>query len=406
MAGESPFFPPYLCTAGYFKDKWIQYAFRPTYPGMPHPSAHPSPEPRSLVRTTLPACRRVWNVVAEVQKGDRARKMGEGKDARGLDPPPVARVKVFQCNQDGTGQRELDPSDIVAHVSLTCSVMLYPFNFSYESDPSAFPNGSPPPSAILPEGSSHPVMAVEKRYPSTLPLRPLHPLAPSEALVDHTSGSRQFPIIVGSTWASARLCTQPFGDDKSNGALYCVFDDIKIRRTGHFVLRYQVFLIDTAFITSQRGSMPLIATCWGGVFAVYPSKAVPPLRQATLLTQHLARCGLITRARNGERQPRRRTHDEVDPGPDEVASGSDENLEELANRVPDVPLLSVPRGARASLASAIQALPPEVSSGSPTLASSPSTSLTPAPAQALSAQSPPSRPIKRRRLPYDPVYDV
>ncbi|EJD38857.1 hypothetical protein AURDEDRAFT_172008 [Auricularia subglabra TFB-10046 SS5] len=295
MAAASPLFPPYLCTAGYFKDKWIQAE------------------------------------IAEVQKGDRARKMGEGKDARGLDPPPVARVKVFQCEQDGTGQRELDPSDIVAHVLLTCSVTLYPYNFQYESDPSAFPDGCPAPSPILPEGSSHPVLAVEKRYPTTLPARPLRPLEPSAALANHTSGCRQFPIIVGSRWAAARLCPQAFGDDRSKGALYCIFDDIKIRRTGHFALKYNVFLVDTAFIDSQRGTMPLLAECWGGVFAVYPSKAVPPLHKATLLTQHLARCGLLTRARNAERQPRRRTHDEVDPGPDDAGSSD----EEFATRTPD-----------------------------------------------------------------------
>ncbi|KZV83776.1 hypothetical protein EXIGLDRAFT_727969 [Exidia glandulosa HHB12029] len=361
---------PYLCKAGFFKDKWIVAQ------------------------------------VAEVQKGDRARKMaGEGgKDARQVDPPPVAQARLLEWKPDGS-MTELPADLIFKHpVRLFCTVNLYPYNVDYEADPSAFPDGCPPPSPILPQGSASTSLAVEKQYPPALPSQPRHPLRPRAALTTQLEGAQRVPTMFGAQTVNAQLC-------KHNSAIYFIFDDLKIRRTGHFMLKYNVHLIDTAFDRlPMRIPMPCVAECWGGAFAVYPSRTAPPLLESTELTKHLntKACGLISRARWTIRKNRKASSSR------QQGESSDED--EMSH---PQPYSSTPASHHSRATAPLTFLPPLLRHAFVALPTSPASSVatgTPpssvyslggvsSPTSSVTSPQPPS-PIAPKFVRYDPVRDL
>ncbi|KAH7093888.1 velvet factor-domain-containing protein [Auriculariales sp. MPI-PUGE-AT-0066] len=254
---------PFYCTSGHFAGSWIRAE------------------------------------ITEVQKGDRARKVGEnGRDARGLDPPPVARVRLYECTRSGARLREADYG-VLQNVTFTCRVALYPYDQQYDRHPRAFADRKPMPTQIVQSHLTDPILAIEGQYPTSLPTQ-IHTQMPTSAEIRgfEEGGRHQSQSMFGSCAVRGVVAPILNGEGHGKAGVYCAFDDLKIRQTGHFVLKYTVFLIDVVSQALAPGkTIPCIAECWGGVFAVFPSKCAPPLRPPTQLTQHLARHGVIARAR-------------------------------------------------------------------------------------------------------------
>ncbi|KZV79325.1 hypothetical protein EXIGLDRAFT_474301 [Exidia glandulosa HHB12029] len=210
--------------------------------------------------------------VEEVQKPDMTRKVssnltrtgGGSRDARPLAPPPIVRVRLWECKENGDRIREVDmKAGAPIHgvqPGLLCNAVLFPYNHAYDTDLSIPPHDHPGPSPILPATAPpHPHLARESTpVPPTLPRRPNRELPDGLSMRHDLEGCRdkQCKII------------QAFREDEGVQAAYFVFDDLKVKERGHFLLRYTVLWLDPAF----KGPYETLGYTFGGVFAVFPSK--------------------------------------------------------------------------------------------------------------------------------------
>ncbi|EJD36094.1 hypothetical protein AURDEDRAFT_117168 [Auricularia subglabra TFB-10046 SS5] len=234
----------------------------------------------------------ILTCIEEVQKPDLGRKYGQ-RDSRPVDPPPVVQVRMIQIfDYDSPGERrvELDVSDIFLP-GLICYAELFPYNADFDHDPRIYPDGRPPPTPIQPLGApdaGRPLACANTYPPDNLPRQPRIPLTRDAALPLQLHGERhQNVIAVPDIRGSAKK------------VLYFVFSELQVRLTGHFMLKYTAMHIDHTLAEHKKA--PLLAECWGGVFAVYPSKQHPALKQSTELTNHLSRCGSKLHSRHKQR---------------------------------------------------------------------------------------------------------
>lgn len=193
--------------------------------------------------------------VEEVQKPDMTRKVssnltrtgGGSRDARPLAPPPIVRVRLWECTENGDKIREVDMKCVYvlamsvswyahAHIlragapihsvepGLLCNAVLFPYNHAYDTDPSIAPHDHPGPSPILPATApAHPYLARESTpVPPTLPRRPNRELPDGLSMRHDLEGCRdkQCEII------------QAFREDEGVQAAYFVFDDLKVKERG------------------------------------------------------------------------------------------------------------------------------------------------------------------------------
>ncbi|KZV83773.1 hypothetical protein EXIGLDRAFT_305169 [Exidia glandulosa HHB12029] len=214
--------------------------------------------------------------VEEVQKPDMTRKLSSNltrtgvgsRDARPLAPPPIVRVRLWECKENGDRIREVDMKAGAAihsgHPGLLCNAVLFPYNHKYDTDPSIPPHDHPGPSPILPATAPpHPHLARESTpVPPTLPRRPNRELPESLAM-------RKDEVLDGSRDKQCEI-KQAFREDEGVQAAYFVFDDLKVKERGHFVLRYTVMWFDPT--AQYMGPWRTLGYTFGGVFAVFPSK--------------------------------------------------------------------------------------------------------------------------------------
>ncbi|EJD37773.1 hypothetical protein AURDEDRAFT_173156 [Auricularia subglabra TFB-10046 SS5] len=253
----------------------------------------------------------ILTIIEEVQKPDLGRKYGL-RDSRPLDPPAVVQVRLLEIKNYGTAYEQMVEVDVDAvHTpGLICYAELYPYNPDFELNPSLYMDSCPPPTPIQPNSGpidrQH-VLACGNVYPpANLPRQPRVRLPREAALPLQLHGERhQNVIIVPDIRGSAKK------------VMYFIFSELHVRLTGHFMLKYTAMSVDKSLERTKRA--PLLAECWGGVFAIYPSKLHPPLKPSTELTNHLSRCGAKLHSRNKQRFGRGADPPVVRPGA--VANG-------------------------------------------------------------------------------------
>ncbi|KLO12155.1 hypothetical protein SCHPADRAFT_433496 [Schizopora paradoxa] len=135
-------------------------------------------------------------------------------------------------------------------------------------------------------------------------------------------------------------------DLSGRAAIYFVFSDLSVKLEGLFRPRYRFF--DLFSRCDWSADVPVLAECWGGVFAVYSTKEFPGLKASSELTKHLNRWGIRVNIRETERKrrapgggnggTRRGSEEEEDDGatvtgagPSEVMDAPRRFLEHTAN---------------------------------------------------------------------------
>lgn len=91
-------------------------------------------------------------------------------------------------------------------------------------------------------------------------------------------------------------------DLSGRAAIYFVFSDLSVKLEGLFRPRYRFF--DLFSRCEWSADVPVLAECWGGVFAVYSTKEFPGLKASSELTKHLNRWGIRVNIRETERKRR------------------------------------------------------------------------------------------------------
>ncbi len=91
-------------------------------------------------------------------------------------------------------------------------------------------------------------------------------------------------------------------DLSGRAAIYFVFSDLSVKLEGLFRPRYRFFDLFSRCDWSE--DVPVLAECWGGVFAVYSTKEFPGLKASSELTKHLNRWGIRVNIRETERKRR------------------------------------------------------------------------------------------------------
>ncbi|KZV79768.1 hypothetical protein EXIGLDRAFT_734305 [Exidia glandulosa HHB12029] len=237
----------------------------------------------------------IHTTIEEVQKPDLGRKYGQ-RDSRPVDPPPVVQVRMYEVLDFGTPDEraeEMDVDDIFLP-GLVCAAELYPYNPEFEDNPALYPDGCPPPAPIQPttgQDGSYVLARANVYPPDNLPRRPRVALPRAAAMQGQLHGELyQSAIAVPDIRGSAKR------------VVYFVFAELQVRLTGHFMLRYTAMHIDWTIQDTIR--QPQLAECWGGVFAIYPSKQHPSMRPSSELTNHLSRCGSKLHSRHKARAGR------------------------------------------------------------------------------------------------------
>ncbi|EJD37765.1 hypothetical protein AURDEDRAFT_173147 [Auricularia subglabra TFB-10046 SS5] len=282
-------------------------------------------------------------------KPDLGRKYGL-RDSRPLDPPAVVQVRLLEIKNHGTAYEQMVEIDVdsVHTPGLICYAELYPYNPDFELNPSLYMDSCPPPTPIQPNSGpidrQH-VLARGNVYPpANLPRQPRVRLPREAALPLQLHGERhQNVIIVPDIRGSATK------------VMYFIFSELHVRLTGHFMLKYTAMSVDTYAIyhdlcqrsqsNASSGSRslertkraPLLAECWGGVFAIYPSKLHPPLKPSTELTNHLSRCGAKLHSRNKQRFGRGADPPDVRPGAVTKGEGASDGEDSPVSGFPRAP---------------------------------------------------------------------
>ncbi|KAH7097711.1 velvet factor-domain-containing protein [Auriculariales sp. MPI-PUGE-AT-0066] len=209
-------------------------------------------------------------------------------------PPPVVQIKMYEISNYGTAsehRREIDTDEIFLP-GLICYAELYPYNPEYDNNPQMFQGAHPTSCPIQPSTAPRAPLARANEYPpTTLPRQPRSPLPSAAAVNADLHGEKHMnAVVVPDIFGSARR------------VMYFVFPELQVRSTGHYMLKYRAMHVDQSLERGPAGGRtPLLAECWGGVFAIYPSKTHPALRPSTDLTNHLSRCGSRLHSRQSAR---------------------------------------------------------------------------------------------------------
>ncbi|KAI1791299.1 velvet factor-domain-containing protein [Ganoderma leucocontextum] len=304
----------------------------------------------------------IRTAVTELQKADAGRKYAR-KDKRPLDPPPVVQVRFFEVFNGGTPaqhEREILMYDDALVLGLVCQVDLYPIPDEVTPEDIAARNANsnivinPISNNTIPYGSFLSGTTATQLYPlltpamhgsTSAPINPgqqiraqysafqqqAGPLAPNVAGAStlmvplnpaglHTSAGLSTQasndvIAYYSNYAitESSICTQVLAGARvanavtleynSRPTLAFVFNDLAVQQEGSYTLRYRIFSIFAK--TTETHSTPVLATCFGGVFKIWSSKAFPGLAPSTTLTRRLSLYGTHVNIRSAERKKKK-----------------------------------------------------------------------------------------------------
>nr|UNA00544.1 velvet factor family protein [Ganoderma sp. TQC-2021a] len=317
----------------------------------------------------------IRTAVTELQKADAGRKYAR-KDKRPLDPPPVVQVRFFEVLNRGMPaqqEREILTYDDALVLGLVCQVDLYPIPDEVTPEGIAARNANNPMGAAvmnpisnntIPYGSFLSGTTATQPYPLLTPA--IHPGSTSASIGSgqqhqhaEYSGFQQQAGASASNFAgpstlmvalsppgvhapagpSAQAsndviayysnyaitessnCTQVLAGARvanavtleynSRPTLAFVFNDLAVQQEGSYTLRYRVFSIFAK--TSDTYSTPVLATCFGGVFKIWSSKAFPGLAPSTTLTRRLSLYGTHVNIRSADRKKKRARTDRPSP---------------------------------------------------------------------------------------------
>ncbi|KAI0745037.1 velvet factor-domain-containing protein [Earliella scabrosa] len=249
------------------------------------------------------------------------------KDKRPLDPPPVVQVQFFEVLGWGTSkQKEEEILEIEATMALglLCQADLYPVGAETDVDSDASPAESRAMTDLSaltlssPRAGPSSQLAVSAVYTSP-PLRPKPPALTQhrdEGTTHATNTSTRandviayyesIPITESSNstdiLAGARTISPVTIEHNQRPTLLFVFNDLAVQEEGTYALAYRIF--DIFSKTKDKGSgterIPIIASCFGGVFRVWSTKSFPGLSPSTELTKRLALYGALVNVRSDE----------------------------------------------------------------------------------------------------------
>ncbi|EIN12710.1 hypothetical protein PUNSTDRAFT_130958 [Punctularia strigosozonata HHB-11173 SS5] len=241
----------------------------------------------------------------EIQRAELGRKAGI-KDRRPLDPPPVASASFFRVHAGGAGvttETEIESPDKIRIEGFVCNVDLFPVptNWHERGGPSTASSSSSSSHAVNHPTTVTPASYAQKAtHPDILAYVGEHPLRESSMCSGDLAGGRFVEAI--------RL---DYGG--KNRTLF-PFPDLSVKTEGFFCLRYRIF--DILAAAEGKGSIPVLAECFGGVFRIYGSKGFPGLKVSTELTKLIAIHGHPNvKVRQTERKRRKLS----DPGPSRPA---------------------------------------------------------------------------------------
>ncbi|KAH7093891.1 hypothetical protein BKA62DRAFT_625745, partial [Auriculariales sp. MPI-PUGE-AT-0066] len=192
------------------------------------------------------------------------------KDGRPINPHPVVRVRLFTCEQDGSNREEVDPDEIEqSSITMICNATLYPWNYEHDFGIVDYPPGTPIQQSSILSGQFHDHMATENTYPPPGMLK--QPLRPLDA--EHTAA---FGELTHGARDVQHVIVPEVGGPSGKKAVFFVFKDLMVAEVGQCsvsAFSFQTFiLIFTSMLLALRIPSPNLATCWGGVFAMFPSK--------------------------------------------------------------------------------------------------------------------------------------
>ncbi|KAI0729710.1 velvet factor-domain-containing protein [Fomitopsis betulina] len=277
--------------------------------------------------------------LAEMQKADVGRKCGL-RDRRPLDPPPVARLRLYEVRDPGVeifrGEEITDLAEVDSH-GWMCHVDLFPvplsagsplslqhpessslhgvpdYPVSDQSRPQyTFPPPSPPRTTgdkIFPGLSSKGTVRFghESTYSNGVTSPAIYGTGLPSPVATYYNGipilesSACTAFIVGTTVASSTVLKY-----EGTKQIIFTFSDIAVREDGDYFLRYRVF--NTMHHVLGDTPIPILAECSGGPFKVYSTKDFPGLRASTDLTKQISLSGTRVNARERERKRRRSFH--------------------------------------------------------------------------------------------------
>ncbi|KAH7093892.1 hypothetical protein BKA62DRAFT_55155 [Auriculariales sp. MPI-PUGE-AT-0066] len=221
--------------------------------------------------------------VSEVQKGDGVPKTGDN-DISVLDPPPIARVRLYECTPNGVVLGEVDYRTL-EQVQVTCMITLSPRQTT--------PSGpiDPPPSNAGTQGGALPLPNVSVNSEATFPVG-----AGTRLMQNFDAEAKVFDQEKLGTWAVAAVVAPvPGAHTNVQTGLYCGFDDLRLSQPGFFAAHYRVFLYDFGDPVEPQRRFFSIAECFGAVFLVVTQPSTLAHKGAkTLLTDHMERHGVIS----------------------------------------------------------------------------------------------------------------
>ncbi|TFK79559.1 hypothetical protein K466DRAFT_505362 [Polyporus arcularius HHB13444] len=233
----------------------------------------------------------------EIQKADAGRKFAR-KDKRPLDPPPVVQVRFFEVHGVGTSRQyeeEILSYDDTLMLGLVCQVDLFPvvveagttFTSVNRNGAPRFPPPLQAPCVSNPGSSTQTsndadIVAYYGKHPIREPSNSPGLLAGTLVVTPITVAYNNRAVLVYTFAASAF--------------------DLAVRQEGTFSLRYRVF--DIFSKTTDDGGLshriPVLASCFGGVFKVWSTRAFPGLSGSTQLTKTLSMYGVPVMIRSPE----------------------------------------------------------------------------------------------------------
>ncbi|KAI0712916.1 velvet factor-domain-containing protein [Cerioporus squamosus] len=283
------------------------------------------------------AGRTVRTSAAELQKADAGRKFAR-KDRRALDPPPVVQVRIFEVLGAGTStlhEQEIMTYDDSLTTGLVCHVELFPIvvetgadgttrdrpmtdllaahsfispSLSTLSSTNANVSSMFPPPLQAPTAATASVPVLGWMNPGTS----TYPSDNSDIVAYYGN----YPITESSNatgiLAGTRVATAITLDHNNRGVLAFTFSDLAVQQEGTFTLRYRV--VDILSKTTENGGLsyriPVLASCFGGVFKVWSTKTFPGLPGSTALTKRLSLFGAAVTLRspdhrNGQKRKRK-----------------------------------------------------------------------------------------------------
>ncbi|RDX45626.1 hypothetical protein OH76DRAFT_1357446 [Lentinus brumalis] len=265
----------------------------------------------------------VRTLATEIQKADAGRKFAR-KDKRPLDPPPVVQVRFFEVHGAETSRQyeeEILSYDDNLMLGMVCQVDLFPVVVEAGTTlTSVNPNGAPrfPPPLQAPT-TIEPISARPVRRVTLVSRITLHEPSTRQNPGSSTHSSSDADIVAyygkhpirepsNSTGILAgTLVVTPITVSYNNRAvLVYTFAasafDLAVRQEGTFSLRYRVF--DIFSKTTDDGGLshriPVLASCFGGVFKVWSTRAFPGLSGSTQLTKTLSMYGVPVMIRSPE----------------------------------------------------------------------------------------------------------